>query len=477
MPLLTRNQSTVYVSFLRNQILIGITLSVLFSGCIGTRYLKEGESILYSQFVKGAQGFNIDDVESLYEGQPNKRLPVLPIAPYVYIYQRGLKRYDTSKYIAKKEKIKAKYQEKIERSAGKPKKEAKYRSKMNRKLDKQNKNLKEGNLGMRIGEPLALYDSAKESLTVENLEAYLSSIGYFNSEVTYRSDTIHKNEIKVTYFIDRKKKYIMDSIYYVIPDQKVKDFLLSHWDETLLVKDTYYEQNKLIGERDRINDLMLNNGYYEFSKQFVSFEVDTSFVEDHKVVVGLIVRNPPGKKEHKIFKLDSVIFTTDADIKGVRSKRNNLLFNRINYQYYRKRYSKKLMDWRMFIYPDSLYSKANTLETQRQFSNLDIFKFINISYDTLGGKFVANVFTSPLKKYQTSTEAGINVSQGLPGPFFNFNLKNRNTFKGLEVMELNGRIGFEGLGGVSEQGNNYSSLEYGGNLTFTFPQFLFPFGT
>ena len=134
------------------------------------------------------------------------------------------------------------------------------------------------------------------------------------------------------------------------------------------------------------------------------------------------------------------------------------------------------MDWRNFIYTDSLYSKANTLETQRQFSNLDIFKFININYDTTGGKFIANIFTSPLKKYQTSTEAGVNVSEGYPGPFVNFNLKNRNTFKGLEVMELNGRVGFEGLGGASRQGNGYSSLEYGANLTFTFPQFLFPLG-
>ena len=65
------------------------------------------------------------------------------------------------------------------------------------------------------------------------------------------------------------------------------------------------------------------------------------------------------------------------------------LFNHVNYQYFRKRYSKKLIDWRLFIYPDSLYSRENTFETQRQLSNLDIYKFINVNYDTTGGKFLS----------------------------------------------------------------------------------------
>lgn len=451
-------------------------ITILLDGCIGIRFLKENEKILNKQKIEGAGRFSLEDLESLYVNKTNKRLPILPIAPYIYMYQSGLKSFKPEKYEKKKENIKEKYDKKILKHNERPNKVTKLRYKKGLKIDKQDKNLKEGNLKMRMGEPLAIYDEQEEEETVEKLQAYYHSRGYFNAEVSYKISEPGDKVVNVVYKIDRKAYYNIDSIYYGVPDSTVLNLLLNSYKHSFLQKFHVYEQTAIVKERDRINDLMLDNGYYDFSRQLLNFEVDTAFLGNNKVAIGVIIKNPPGGLNHKTYRVDSVIFTTDADIKGVRAARKTEVANNVTYQYYTKRYSKRLMDWRNFIYPDSLYSKANTLETQRQFSNLDIFKFININYDTTGGKFIANIFTSPLQKYQTSTEAGVNVSEGYPGPFVNFNLKNRNTFKGLEVMELNGRVGFEGLGGASRQGNGYSSLEYGANLTFTFPQFLFPFG-
>ncbi|MEQ6119527.1 BamA/TamA family outer membrane protein [Reichenbachiella sp. MALMAid0571] len=456
--------------------LIYILFVSLLSSCMGVKFLKTNEKILHSQSIKGAKGFKMEDIESLYENKPNKRLPLLPVAPYIYLYQDGLRKFDPEKYEAKKEKLRKKYERKIEKANDNSKKEKKLQAKLVRKIDKQDKNIKEGNLGMRIGEPLAVYDTTLERVTVEKLKSYFDSRGYFNAEVSYSTEPIGEKMVKVIYEVNRRKYYLIDSIYYGISDSKVKNLLISTNTSAHVQKGHVYNQENIVKERERITDLMLNNGYYDFNRQFLNFQVDTAYLGNNKVTIGILIKNPPKKEGYKVYKLDSVIFTTDADIKGVRSTRQQATYNTVSYQFYKKRYAKRLMDWRVFIYPDSIYSKANTLETQRQFSNLDIFKFINVNYDTTGGKFIANIFTSPLQKYQTSTEGGINVSQGLPGPFVNFNLKNRNTFKGLEVMELNGRVGFEGLGGASKSGNGYSSLEYGVNLTFTFPQFLFPFG-
>ncbi len=449
---------------------------LLCSSCLGTRFLKQDEKLLHSQQIKGAKGFSQEDIESLYVNKPNKRLPILPIAPYVYIYQNGLKKFDKEKYEKKKEEIQEKFSRKIEKAEGNAKRLQKLRIKRARKLDKQEKNIKEGNLGMRMGEPLAVFNKEDEETTLSKLRSYLHARGHFNAEVSYQTKPVGDRMVKVTYEIDRKPYYVIDSIFYLIPDVEVKKLVECASDKTHLRKGEGYSQENLTKERDRLNDLMLNNGYYDFNRQFINFQVDTTLLGRRKVAVGVVISNPSNTRGHKVYRLDSVIFTTDADIRGVSAKRQAKDYNDITYKFYKKRYAKRLLDWRMFIYPDSLYSKANTLETQRQFSNLDIFKFINVNYDTTNGKFIANIFTSPLQKYQTSTEAGVNVTQALPGPFVNFNLKNRNTFKGLEVMELNGRVGFEGLGGVSEKGNGYSSLEYGVNLTFTFPQFLFPFG-
>ena len=68
------------------------------------------------------------------------------------------------------------------------------------------------------------------------------------------------------------------------------------------------------------------------------------------------------------------------------------------------------------------------------------------------------------------------VTQGFPGPYYSLSFKKRNIFKGLEIFELNGRFGFEGVAAATEIGGVYRSTEAGINSSVTFPQFLFPTG-
>ncbi|SMD38121.1 Outer membrane protein assembly factor BamA [Reichenbachiella faecimaris] len=445
---------------------------LLLTGCMGRRFLPAGESLLVEQKLDGADKLNKEEIQTLYAYKPNRKILFIPWSPYVGIYQRGLKRYDSAKYESNKENIRAKYSQKIAK-ATKEKKEKKLRTKMNKKLTKQTRNIKEGNFGMRMGEPVAIYDTVKENITVQKIKGYMETKGYFNSKVSYSSENTFKM-VTTVYKIEKNQPYVIDSLFYNIPDSAIYQKVKESNETSFLKLDQNYEQAHLVSERDRLNDLMLNSGYYNFNRQFISFVVDSSYLGDKKVIIGLSIRNPNNQPKHKVYTIDSVIFTTDANITGLTSNRQTEKFEGITYQFYSKKYSEKILDRRIFLKPGDLYQKSNTLETQKQLSNMDIFKFININYDTTGGKFISNVFTSPLKKFQTSSELGVNVSKGLPGPFFNASIKNRNTFKGLEVMELSGRVGFEGLSGATDTDNPYSSLDYGANLAFTFPQFMIP---
>jgi outer membrane protein assembly factor BamA len=276
--------------------------------------------------------------------------------------------------------------------------------------------------------------------------------------------------------LDRKESYSIDSLLFEIADTRIDSLVKGNSQKYLLKKGNRYDQAVLTAERGRLYELMSNNGYYDFSRQYISFAVDSASLPTRGVIIKTIILNPPNSTRHKVFTLDSVFFTTDSDIKGLTAPRQKESYNGVIYRYYFKQYSKKIIDWRQFLYPGDLYSKENTFETQRQLSNLDIYKFINIKYDTTGGFFTANIFTSPLKKYQVSSELGVNVSQGLPGPFVNASLKVRNVFRGLESMSLSGKFGVEGVASATDQSNVYSSVEYGTNLSLVFPQFLFPLG-
>ena len=458
---------TEFNARLSNKLIFFLILTSLLSGCYGTKYLESNQRLLIDQKIKGARKTRLEDLESNFTQKTARRLSLT-----TRLYQWGEKSYNPEKYSKKIAKLEKRYDAKIE-SVEKTKKINKLREKKLSKTKKYKDKIQFGNTLMQWGKPLAIYDQSLTEQTVSNLQKKLNAEGYFNNVVTYE-EILKKKKAYVTYLVEPKNPYRIDSVNYIIPDPVVKKLVMK---DRLIDTNQRYRQNDLTKERERIRTLLANNGYYAFSKQYVSFEVDTTFSRNQKVLVNVRISNPKGKQKHKVYQLDSVIFVseTDAKIRGV--KRRQKSYNNITYDYIRDIYSNKILDWRIFIYPDSIYSEKNTFETQKQLSNINNFKFINVKYDTTGGNFIAHIFTSPLKRFETSSEVGINSREGFPGPFVNFGLINRNTFEGLENVDLNFNLEVIGLNRFAEDTTTtqlYDSYEYGGNITFSFPQFLLP---
>ncbi|MEO1051137.1 MAG: BamA/TamA family outer membrane protein [Bacteroidota bacterium] len=430
--------------------------------------MKEDQTLLFKQQIKGTKQIEKFELEALYQQKPNRRFPI----PYVWLYQVGLKSYDTAAVKAKRAQIRAKYDQKIEAYEGKRKKVNRLKQKQRKKVSRFDKVLTEGNQLMQWGEPLAIYDSSLTEEAKRLFKVYLNSKGYFQSKVGHSLTQKGKRTI-VTYEIDEGEPYIIDTLFY-----RGDSVILQHVKRTSrkspLKVGRNYDQSAISKERTRINDLLNDKGYYGFNPLFIDFDVDTAFAGSKKVAIRTNIKEPTNK-QHKVYKIDEVNFTTDANVTGVPDTlRQRETFNRINYYYFKNDYRKKVLNRRIFISVDSLYSKSNTLNTQRQLANLDNFRFINVNYDTTGGKFVANIYTSPLDRYQWSNELGVNVTQGFPGPFYNTSFKKRNVFGGLEVLEISGRFGIEGVISPTDVGNSFRSLEIGGNISLTFPEFLLP---
>jgi len=100
---------------------------------------EENEKILNNQKTEGAGRFSLEDLESLYVNKTNKRLPIIPIAPYIYMYQSGLKSFKPEKYEQKKVKIKEKYEKKILKYAERQKKLRSFGIKWGEKLTSRTK--------------------------------------------------------------------------------------------------------------------------------------------------------------------------------------------------------------------------------------------------------------------------------------------------------------------------------------------------
>jgi outer membrane protein insertion porin family len=445
-----------------------ILLPWLLSGCLGTRYLQENQKLLYRQTIDAPKGFNKDGLSDLYVQKVNRGVFKL------WLYDYGKKRYNQQKFIDKKERVETKFDKKIAATKNQ-KKINSFQFKKQKKVDALNKKIENGNLYMQWGEPVSVFDSVNVIATQEKISDYLFNKGYFQNQVDYTTKEF-KKKVGVTYVIEPGRPYFYDTLFYSIPDKNIETILKETQNESLIKTNDKYDQDKLNKERERIDLQLKDLGYYDFTRQYVEFAVDTAFQEPNQIALQTEIKNPPRRDSHKIFHVDSIIFQTDAAV-NTRDTLKRKVESRydITFNYYKNEYSKRILAQRVFIHKDSLYSRSKTFATQRQLANLDIFKFINMNYDSTGGKFIANIFCSPLDRYSWSNEAGLTVTQGYPGPYISTNLKKRNLFGGLEILELNGRFGFEGVASAIDKSNFYKSTEANINGSITFPQFLFPF--
>ncbi|MBT1703428.1 BamA/TamA family outer membrane protein [Chryseosolibacter indicus] len=448
-------------------------MPLLLTGCLGTKHLKDDEKLLVRQTTRVSRKVDQEELRSLYVQRPNRRFLGVPsFHLLVTMYYAGLKRYNKEKFVRKKEQAEKKFDAKIAKTTNQ-KKINNLQFRKQKKIDKFNSRIENGNQFMQWGEPVAVFDSVLVKTTLDRFSNYLFSKGYFTNSVTTRINTIGKL-VTINYRIETGPPFIIDSIIYRIQDTTVNRIVSNNKSESLLKKSERYEESNLSKERERLDLLLKDNGFFDFSRQYIDFEVDTSALKNNKVLVILFIRNPAKRGYHKQFEIDSIRFTTDAGVPYPGYSRKTRTYRDVQYRYFENNYNLKILSQRLFLTPASLYSRSNTYNSQRQLANLDAFKFVNINYDTSGGRFIANIFTSPLDRYEWSNEVGLNITQGYPGPFYNITFKKRNIFRGLENFEFSGRIGVEGVAGATGD-QIYRSTEAGVNASLLFPQFLWPF--
>ncbi len=449
-------------------------VSCLLQGCLGTRHLAKDEYLVYRQQFKAPRNISRYKMAELTKIEPNRKFLGLPVHLLAEVYYLGKKHHHPEKL----EKRKAEKLEKLDLKISHTTRTKRLNNLQFRRQQIQAKyddRLQNGNVVMQWGEPLVILDSARIEQALSNIESYLFNSGYFRATVNFAVEPAHFPKTKtIRYTINPGPVYVLDSIFYSFPDTTLKNLITGTLADSWLKKGEPYNQDVVLKERERIDLFLRNNGYYDFSQQYIEFQVDTVSARPGKVWIKVVINSPERRASHKRFVISEVNFTTDAaqSIPGISRKKET--YRNINFYAYENNYNLKILSQRLFIHPGDLFSRQQTLNTQRQLANLDIFKFVNINYDTTGGKFVANIFASRFDRYQWSNEVGLSVTQGFPGPFYNISFKKRNIFRGLENLEMNGRIGYEGVAAATDVGNVYQSVEAGVNASLSFPQFLWP---
>lgn len=449
-----------------------IALLGISFGCSLTRNLEENQYVLYENELQGIEKSDQEALYGLLDQEPNTRF--LGTSLGVNIYRFGEKFYDSLKIadelgVLKMEKAEI---EKSRKNNPDDRKLEKREEKLSSKIEGLTKKLDYGNALMRTGNPVTLLDSNLVEKSSKNLEAYLVNHGFFEAEVDYEV-TVKNQKATVIYQIVEREPYRIDSIQYKPSSENVEAILKAHRNKTYLKKGNIYVQDDIIQERNRIEDVLKNNGFFMFSKSYINYIVykDTA---KKTVNVERIILNPTFAEKHQAYTLDSITFRINAPSNQFTDQRVQRSFNGIDFSFYRDRFSEKVLSSRILLQEGTKYSRTNAIETQRLLSNLDLFRFVNITFDTLGTRLRADIITQPNQKYQLTNQAGLTITEQLPGPFFSTALRNRNFFRAGEILEFNFRAGLEGVASATGQGV-YQSSEVNAGFAVIFPRFLIPF--
>ncbi|MDE5607806.1 MAG: BamA/TamA family outer membrane protein [Muribaculaceae bacterium] len=339
----------------------------------------------------------------------------------------------------------------------------------------------------RLGAPPVIYSRSLTDQSAHQLQLAMVNKGY--THATVRVDTIlddRKRKAKVEYVIKAGEPHMLRSVNYSIADTAVQRIVLADSASITLVPGGFFDRDNLDRERQRLTTLLRNNGYYSFTRDYITFVADTA-AGSAAVDLEMVLRSPatsPGDTSatsaHQRYVINDVYFNTAAEAPArqprdtVRSKGYYIIY--ANDRYIRP----SILIEKCFLNPGDIYSAANVDRTYEGLSQLGILKFISINFTEAGtapdgmerlnveiGMSRTRTQTLQLQLEGTNSEGDLGVGAGLT-------YQHHNLAKHSELLTAKIHGSYESLSGNLEGLINDHFTEIGADVSITFPKFEAP---
>jgi outer membrane protein assembly factor BamA len=339
-----------------------------------------------------------------------------------------------------------------------------------------------------LGEAPVFVDTLFIETTLKAMKAHLRTKGYYYSDITYEIIGDTKRHGTVKYHVQLNKQYKFGEVQLYCEDLEIYNIVSKSMSESAIRSWKPMEQQMLLAEQERIIQLLRNNGYYYMGKEYVDFDLDTSSAEGY-CSVGINISNINDTTRHsKYYNGDVYVEIEPNSLSNKRIFLRDTIsmgaFKYINSSY---KLSSSVLDRNLLVRPNNEYRQQSLNRTYSRFSDLGIFRFVNIQTKPETGqdsnKVNYHVKMIPCVKYSFTFEPQATLSDQnntLTGQDFrNYgvafitSLSNRNIFGGAEVLQVSLRSAFEAQGErTAEQIGIFNATEQRLTTSITMPRAL-----
>ncbi len=366
----------------------------------------------------------------------------------------------------------------------------------------------------QIGEEPVIYDQSLTDISVKNLSTYLNTRGYFSSKVDVKVDTTRRHRrAEITYTIHQGEPMRINRLEYEILDKSVESLILADTSNTLLRHGEILDITHLDEERERIATNLNNQGFYDFTVNNISYNVDTLIGNnraDVQMVVnpklaGYSVMGAPQWEDNSVYRLRNInVYPTyDPTLRmsgGFKSGAN------IDTTYFyglniirdvdaTPRLRDAVLRRTIPLYPSFIYSAEQVDKSYNELMSLGFFRNAKIDFTPVDSEasyvsYIAhegdndvmvntresyldcNIYCTPALKQSVKVELEATSTSTFYGMGATLGYSNSNVFRGAEAFDISAGFGWEFM--YARDVKKRSAHEFSITAGLSFPRFLAP---
>ena len=329
-----------------------------------------------------------------------------------------------------------------------------------------------------VGKPAPVLDSTLVEISRNQIEKYLVSKGYFMAKVKSEIK-VKKQRAEVDFIATPGPAFFIQKVSYNIPDSAVKKVYM---DKKALFTHLHdgmqYDDDSLSYEREQTYQVLKENGYYDFSRPYVRFTVDSAFQNSKTDVVMYI--DTPAKGKHNQYTIGESNILIAPNTEGFPDsiKLNPRTFRGIRYTDLSKRFRRNPIVRYDFLKQGEMYDISKENLTYDRLYELNVFKNVKIEYvkaKDSSNKLEPIIQLTPQKRMSNRIEGEVPFNAGTIGFTLSNTYTNNNIFRGAERFEFQVKGGLQSRIGEGSLFGDIYQRDFSLSASLAVPRLMVPF--